>query len=155
MTIPICNIVKSNSVIYVHKKCNILIEWNGNKKGINYLSSYPFRSIIEIAIKEFDIHVSASELYLLSSTKKQFNTNDNIPFDGIKDTCIKLLRSSNMVIDNESSSDENEEITISEEGRNNNYPLQSAKTIQYYYDKVLTVYELISIIKNRIGIIMI
>ena len=143
MSILICNIVRSNSVINVHKKCNIFVEWNGSKKGINYLSSCPFRSIIEISIKEFDIHVSASELYLLSSTKKQFNASDNIPFDGLKDTCIKLLRSSNMVIDNESSSDENEEITISEEGRNSNYPLQSAKTIQYYYDKVLIVYELI------------
>lgn len=67
--------MQSNSVINVHKKCNILIEWNDNKKEINYLSSYPFHSIIEIAIKEFDIHVSASELYLLSSTKKQFNEN--------------------------------------------------------------------------------
>ena len=141
MTIPICNIVKSNSVIYVHKKCNILIEWNGNKKGINYLSSYPFRSIIELAIKEFDIHVSASELYLLSSTKKQFNANDNIPFDGIKDSSIKLQRNTNIIFpySPSSSEDEIQEISINVDNTLYKYTYNPNSTIQFYFDKVVDV----------------
>ena len=138
---PILSQVRSNSVITVKKKCSISIEWNSQRKSIEYYPPIPISDILIAAIKGFHIQNSSSEFYFMSGNQKRIENDYIIPFDGIKDSTIKLLRNTNMSFADCSSSSEDEiqEISISVDDELIKYTYKPNTTIQFYFDKVIDV----------------
>ena len=138
---PILSQVRSNSVITVKKKCSISIEWNSQRNRIVYYPPIPISDILSAAIKGFHIQNSSSEFYFMSGNQKRIENDYIIPFDGIKDSTIKLLRNTNMSFADSSSSSEDEiqEISINVDNTLYKYTYNPNSTIQFYFDKVVDV----------------
>ena len=139
---PILSQVRSNSVITVKKKCSISIEWNGQRRLLGYYSPIPISSILTAAIKEFHIQNPSSELYFMSGNQKKIENDYIVPFDGLKESVIKLFHNSNMIFAYSSSSSEDEiqEISISVDDELLKYTYNPNTTIQFYFDKVVIVF---------------
>ena len=139
---PILSQVHSDSVITVKKKCSVSIEWNGQRKSIEYNSPIPISDILTAAMNEFHIQNDINEFYFMSGNQKRIENDYIIPFDGIKDSTIKLLRNTNMSFADSSSSSEDEiqEISISVDDELIKYTYNPNTTIQFYFDKVVDVF---------------
>ena len=139
---PILSQVHSDSVITVKKKCSVNIDWNGQRKSIGYYSPIPISDILSAAMNEFHIQNSSSEFYFMSGNQKRIENDYIIPFDGIKDSTIKLLRNTNMSFADSSSSsdDEIQEISINVDNTLYKYTYNPNTTIQFYFDKVVDVF---------------
>lgn len=136
---PVLSQVNADSIITVGKKCAMEIQWNGETKNVKYISSTPIRSIMETAMKSFNITIPMEELYMLSLDGKQkFDEKQTIPFDGYGNTSFVLYRKSNIVMDcSDSSDDETGEIYINGDGEVSNYSYEKNKTIQDYFYQYL------------------
>ena len=140
--LPILSQVHSDSVITVKKKCSVSIDWNGQRKSIEYNSPIPISDILIAAMNEFHIQNSSSEFYFMSGNQKRIENDYIIPFDGIKDSTIELLRNTNMSFADSSSSsqDEIQEISINVDNTLYKYTYNPNTTIQFYFDKVVDVF---------------
>ena len=140
--LPILSQVHSDSVITVKKKCSVSIEWNGQRRLLRYYSPIPISSILTAAIKEFHIQNPSSELYFMSGNQKKIENDYVIPFDGLKESVIKLFHNSNIIFPYSSSSSEDEiqEISISVDDELLKYTYNPNTTIQFYFDKVVIVF---------------
>ena len=58
--------LNADSVITVGKICALKIQWNGESKYVKNISSTPNRSIMETAMKSFNITIPIEDLYMLS-----------------------------------------------------------------------------------------
>lgn len=67
---PILNQVSPDSVISVRKKCYMKIQWNGEKRSVEYHTSISNRSIIESAMREFNITTPIRQLRLVTQDRK-------------------------------------------------------------------------------------
>ena len=78
----------------------------------------------------------------MSGNQKRIENDYIIPFDGIKDSTIKLLRNTNMSFADSSSSSEDEiqEISINVDNTLYKYTYNPNTTIQFYFDKVVDVF---------------
>ena len=137
---PILSQVRSNSVITVKKKCSISIEWNGQRRLLGYYSPIPISSILTAAIKEFHIQSDISEFYFMSGNQKKIENDYIVPFDGLKESVIKLFHNSNIIITDSTSEDEIQEISISVDDELIKYTYNPNTTIQFYFDKVVIVF---------------
>lgn len=118
------------------KKCSILIQWSNEKKFVDYISCTPCRSIIEFAMKVFNMSIPIKELYLLTMDRREVSLDETIPFNGYPSEMLILYRRSNMTFD--SSDDSNDEdIFVSFEGDINTYPYDQNKTIKEYFHQYL------------------
>ena len=140
--LPILSQVHSDSVITVKKKCSVNIDWNGQRKSIGYNSPIPISDILTAAIKEFHIQSDISEFYFMSGNQKRIENDYIVPFDGLKESVIKLFHNSNMIFAYSSSSSEDEiqEISISVDDELLKYTYNPNTTIQFYFDKVVIVF---------------
>ena len=140
--LPILSQVHSDSVITVKKKCSVSIDWNGQRKSIGYNSPIPISDILTAAINEFLIQSDISEFYFMSGNQKRIENDYIVPFDGLKESVIKLFHNSNMIFAYSSSSSEDEiqEISISVDDELLKYTYNPNTTIQFYFDKVVIVF---------------
>ena len=138
---PILSQVHSDSVITVKKKCSVSIEWNGQRKSIEYNSPIPISDILTAAMNEFHIQNDISEFYFMTGNQKRIENDYIVPFDGLKEIVIKLFHSSNIIITDTSSSSEDEiqEISINVDDELIKYTYNPNTTIQFYFDKVVDV----------------
>lgn len=133
---PLLKQAVPNCIISVGKKCSILIQWNNEKKFVDYVSCTPCLSIIEFSMKVFNISIPIEQLYLLTIDRKEVNVNQTIPFNGYPCEMLILYRKSNMTPD--SSDDSNDEdIFICYEDDINTYPYDQNKTIKKYFHQYL------------------
>lgn len=74
---PILNQVSPDSVISVRKKCYMKIQWNGEKRSVEYHTSISNRSIIESAMREFNITTPIRQLRLVTQDRKSWSLPNN------------------------------------------------------------------------------
>lgn len=90
---PILSQVSSDSVITVGKGCSIQITWGSEKRIVEYISSTPHRTIIEAAMKVFNITIPIDQLYLSTQKgERMLDTNQTIPFKGYPNSAYILCQ---------------------------------------------------------------
>lgn len=115
------------------------IQWNGEKKSVNYTSSSYTRDLIESATKAFNIAIPIEHLYLLTQDQTEVDTNSIIPFSGYPEDCFFLYPKPNLTVDSSDESDtKSEEIFINCLGKISSYPYEKKRFIQDYFKEYLT-----------------
>lgn len=116
------------------------IQWNGEKKSVNYISSIYTRNLIESATKAFNIAIPIEQLYLLTQDQKEVDAKSIIPFSGYPEDCFFLYPKPNLTVDSSDESDtKSEEIFINCEGSEiGRYPYEKKRFIQDYFKEYLT-----------------
>ena len=117
-----------------------MIQWNGEKKFVEYVSSTFARSIISSATRVFDITIPIEQLYLLNQDQKEIDGKEIIPFSGYPEGCCFLFQKPNITTDSSDESDtKGEELFIEVYGDDRRgYPFEKKKRIHDYFIKYLT-----------------
>lgn len=118
----------------------MMIQWNGEKKSVEYVSSTFTRSIIASATRVFNITIPIEQLCLLNQDQKEIDRDSTIPFSGYPEGCCFLYPKPNITANSSDESDtKGGELFIEHYGDyRRGYPFEKKKRIHDYFIKYLT-----------------
>ena len=114
------------------KKCSMMIQWDDEEKSVEYYSSSTNQSIVESAMKVFNISIPIEQLVVLTADRKELSRGQTIPFEGYPSASFILHQKAL-----DSSDYETNVLCIDCEGEVTKYCYDPKKTIQEYFNRYI------------------